>query len=352
MDQVRLGVIGGGRISDLNILGYLAHPQCKVVSVCDLNRDVAEQRMKEWGADRLVTDYQQLLADPEIDAVEILAPHRLHHPMVIAAAAAGKHVSVQKPMCVSLQEADHMIAACREAGVKLKVFENFVFYPPYVKAKQLIDEGAIGDPLSISIKLGGGLGGWWVPLKTWLWRLDYDECGGGPAVYDDGFHKLSISRYFFGEVESVKAWVDFTMGVIDMPAFISWRHRDRSRLGTWEVNNSPGMLSRGKYYTADERVEIMGTEGYIWVTRCTAQITEIPPLYLYRDGETRTFDDMRDDWGDSFHDSGWDFIDAILEDRDPFLTGEDGRALMQFWLAIERSFKEGREVRLEEVTAG
>ena len=244
-----------------------------------------------------------------------------------------------------------MISACREAGVRFKVFENFVFYPPYRKAHELISEGAIGEPLSINIKLGGGAGGWWVPLKTWLWRLNYEECGGGPSVYDDGYHKMSIARWFLGEIESVKAWIDFTFGAIDMPAIITWRYKDTERLGVWEVNMSPGMLSRGKYYTADERVEITGTDGYLWITRCTAQLTEIPPLILYRDGETRAFDDMRDDWGDSFHDSGWDFIDSIVEDRDPFLTGEDGRALMRFWLAIEQSAKEGREVALTEVRA-
>lgn len=350
MDKVRLGIIGGGRIADLNILGYLDHPKCVVSAVCDINEDIARKRKEEWGAEWYCTDYRKLLDSPDIDAVEILSPHRLHRPMVIAAARAKKHVSVQKPMCVELSEADEMIAACKEAGVKFKVFENFVFYPPYTKAKELIDAGGIGEPLSINIKLGGGPGGWWVPLKTWLWRLDYEECGGGPSVYDDGFHKLSISRYYFGEIESVKAWVDFSMGAIDSPAMITWRHKDCSRLGVWEINMSPAMMVQGKYYTADERVEIIGTEGYIWITRCTARLMEIPPLIHYRDGESRAFDDMRDDWGDSFHDSGRDFIDSIIEDRDPFLTGEDGRALMQFWLAIERSFQEGREVSLSEVT--
>lgn len=350
MDLVRMGIIGGGRISDLNILGYLDHPRCKVVAVCDVNEEILARRKKEWGADKAYTDYRKLLADPEIDAVEILAPHRLHAPMVIAAARAGKHVSVQKPMCVSLQEADEMTRTCRAAGVKFKVFENFVFYPPYQKAKELMDAGEIGEPLSINIKLGSGLGGWWVPLKTWMWRFDYQECGGGPSVYDDGFHKLSIARWFLGEIAAVKAWIDFSFGVVDIPSLVTWSYKDSARLGIWEVTASPGMQVRGKYYSADERVEIMGTKGYIWVTRCTAQLTEIPPLFVYRDGQSQVFDDMRDDWGDSFHDSGWNFIDSILEDRDPFLTGEDGRALMQFWLAIERSAREGREVKLSEVT--
>lgn len=350
MDQVRMGVIGGGRISDLNILGYLDHPRCKLMAVCDLDPEVAKRRQKEWGAEKSYTDYKKLLADPEIDAVEILVPHRLHAPMVVAAARAGKHVSVQKPMCITLKEADEMVAATRAAGVKFKVFENFVFYPPYRKAKELIAAGEIGEPLSFNVKLGNGLGGWWVPLKTWMWHFDPDESGGGNAIYDDGFHKMSIARYLMGEIGSVKAWVDWSYGIIDVPALITWTYKNSDRLGIWEITASPGMQVQGKYYTADERVEISGTKGYIWVTRCTARLLEIPPLIVYRDGESRVFDDMRDDWGDSFHDSGWDFIDSILQDRDPFLSGEDGRALMQFWLAIERSFRQGREVKLAEVT--
>lgn len=345
VDKVRIGIIGCGRIADLNILGYLDHPRCEVHAVCDVNEDLVKMRLGQWKAKKAYTDYQKLLADPDIDAVEILAPHRLHHPMVKAAAQAGKHVSVQKPMCLSIPEAEEMIAATRAAGVKFKVFENFVFYPPYRKAKELLEQGAIGEPLSINIKLGTGVGGWWVPLKTWLWRVNWEECGGGPSIYDDGFHKMSIARWFLGEIESVKAWVDFMFGVIDEPALITWRYQDSNRLGVWEANMSPGMLVHGAYYTPDERVEIAGTEGWIWVTRCTARLTRIPPLILYRGGEHQAFDDLRDDWGDSFHDCGWDFIDAILQDRAPFLTGEDGKALMQFWKAIYHSYSEGKEVR-------
>ncbi len=350
MEKIRLGVIGGGRISDLNILGYLSHPKCEVLAVCDINEDVARARKAEWGADRHYLDYRELLDDKDIDAVEILSPHRLHHPMVLDAAAAGKHVSVQKPMSIDIREARQMIDACKDAGVMLKVFENFVFYPPYCKAKELIEQGQIGEPLSININLGAGVGGWWVPLKTWLWRVNWDECGGGPTIFDDGFHKMSIARWFFGEIETVKAWVDFTFGAIDSPAMITWRHKNADRLGVWETSMSPNLQMSGKYYTADERVELVGTKGVIWVTRCTAKLMEIPPLILYRDGCSTVFDDMRDDWGDSFHDSGRDFIDCLLEGRQPLLSGEDGLALMQFWKAIYNSFDQGLEVRPDDMT--
>ena len=351
MEQVRLGIIGGGRIADLNVLGYLDHPRCRVAAVCDIREEVAKRRKEEWSADWCCTDYREVLASPEIDAVEILTPHYLHCPMVIEAAQHKKHVSVQKPMCITLTEADEMIRACQEAGVKLKLFENFIFYPPYQKARELIEAGEIGEPLSINIKMNGGVGGWPVPLRNWMWALNYEKSGGSSNLYDDGFHKLSLARYFFGEVDAIKAWTDFCLGVLDMPALVTWSYQDSPALGVWEVTTSLALSINGKYYAADERVEVTGTKGYIWITRCTGRLMEVPPLLLYRDGQTLAFDDMRDDWSDAFHDCGWDFIDSILEDRTPSLSGEEGRALMQFWLAIERSFKESREVRLMEIKA-
>lgn len=350
MDEVRLGIIGLGRVADLNILGYLDHPKCRVVAVCDLSEDIALARKKEWGADWHCTDYRDILASPEIDAVEVLTPPRQHSQVVIDAALSRKHISVQKPFCITLKEADDMIRACRENGVKLKLFENAVFYPPYRKAKELIEKGAIGEPLSINFKIGSGVGGWPVPLKNFLRSLDSNENGGWIQIYDDGFHRLSLARYFFGNIGSTKAWIEFSLGTIDAPAMVVWSYRDSPVLGVWEINISPAMHVKSRYYATDERVEIVGTDGYLWVTRGPATVMEAPPLILYRDGQSTAYDDMRDDWGCSFHDSGIDFIDCILEDRDPFLTGEDGRALMQFWLAIERSYIENREVTVSEVT--
>jgi len=348
-EKVRIGIIGCGRIADLNILGYLDHPKCELVAVCDISEDLARRRQKEWGAKKYYTDYEKLVADPEVNAVEILLPHRLHLPAVLAAAKAGKHVSLQKPMCVDLWEGRKMIQAADEAGVWLRVTENFFFYPPYRQQKQWLDAGEIGEPLSISIRLCGAAGGWWVPLKTWLWRLNLEECGGTPAVYDDGYHKLSIAKYMLGEIESVKCWIDFTFGAIDTPALITWKYKN-GQVGLWEVTTSPNLLNNGKYYGADEWVEITGSKGVITATRCTSRLMEIPPVMLYKDGRHVAIDDIRDDWGDSFHDAGWNFIDCLIEGRQPDLTGEDGLYLMKFWKAIWRSHLENREVSLDEIS--
>ncbi len=352
MKKLNFGIIGCGRITDLHAPGYAGHAGARIYAACDVRRENAERRAREWGAEKVYTDYRELLADPDVDAVEIITPHHLHCEICVAACRAGKHVSVQKPMALTVPECDAMIRAAREAGVKLKVFENFVFYPPYVKARELIRDGAIGEPLSIRIRLGGaGRGGWKVPFSAWLWRLNEQTCGGGPNIFDDGYHKFSIAIYFLGDIRGVNAWVDRSFGIIDAPALISWDYKDGTRVGFLDSTMSPNMTVKSKYYAVDERVEITGSEGVIWVTRCTAQLLDEPPLILCRHGRTESFENLRADWLDSFIDSTHHFIKCIHEDGEPMLTGERGRQVLQFALAALHSSRDRRTVQPDDITS-
>lgn len=342
MSMLNFGIIGCGRITDLHAPGYARSKRARIFAVCDVNRATAERRAAEWGAERIYTDYNEMLADPDVHAVEVITPHHLHKDVCVAACRAGKHVSVQKPMAINVYECDEMIAAASEAGVKLKVFENFVFYPPYVKAKELLDDGAIGEPLSMRIRLGsGGRGGWKVPLSSWLWRLNEATCGGGPNIFDDGYHKFSIGIFFLGAVQSVHAWVDRSFGIIDAPAMISWKCKHGDRAGLFYATISPHMTVKSKHYTADEHVEIFGTEGVIVITRCTAKLLDEPALYMVRHGQTHSFEHIRDDWLDSFIDSTEHFVNCIHDGGEPMLTGERGKHVLQFAIAAIKSSKTG-----------
>jgi len=350
MPVLNAGLIGCGRIADLHAPGYLRSDSARIHTVCDLDSAVAERRKQEWGAARATTDYQALLADPEIDLVEIITPHHLHAKMCVEACQAGKHVSVQKPMAMNVTECDAMIAAARDARVKLKVFENFVFYPPYVKTRELIEDGAIGEPLSVRFKLGSSFrGGWPVPLKAWAWRLAEETCGGGPTLFDDGYHKFSMGIHLLGPIAEVHAWVDRTFGVVDVPALVTWTYQEGGRVGYIDATFSPHMTVRSRYYAADERVEIVGTEGVIWVTRCTGKLLDEPPLLLHRGGRTTAFEDIRADWLDSFIDSTHHFIRCIQADEEPSLSGERGKEVLQFVLAALHSARIGAPVRPAEV---
>jgi predicted dehydrogenase len=357
VSRVRVGFVGLGRIADLHILGYRDDPRAGVYSVCDALPETAERRAQEWGVERWCTDYQEMLADPALDALEILTPHHLHAEMTVAALEAGKHVSVQKPMALNLAEADAMIQAAERTGKTLRVYENFRFYPPYVRAKQLLDAGEIGEPLSLRVKVIGGAGreGWPVPWTAWAWRLDEAQSGGGPSVFDHGYHIFSIAMLFLGHVERVFAWIDKTPVAPDVfwdaPSYVMWKYRDGQRYGCWETVGAPELVVPSKYYSNDEWVEITGSRGVIWVTRCSGEMLPLPPLVVYRQGELRTFEDMETDWSSGFVASTREFVDALAEGRQPEMNPREGREVLRFSLAAHLSSRERREVELDELSS-
>jgi predicted dehydrogenase len=210
MDKVKAAIVGCGRISDLHEIGYRQRDDAAIVAVCDTNKKRAKNKAEAWGVAKVFTDFDLLLADPEVNLVELLVPHHLHAAMTVAACEAGKHVSVQKPMALTGAEAQAMIDAAERAGVLLRVYENFVFYPPVVRAQEMLQAGEIGEPQMIRIHYNSGTrsSGWDVPLNAWIWRFDEERCGGGPIIFDHGYHLFSLARFFMGEVEKVSAWID------------------------------------------------------------------------------------------------------------------------------------------------
>jgi len=275
--------------------------------------------------------------------------------MVLDALAAGKHVSIQKPPALNIREMDEMVAAAEDAGTKLKVFENFIFYPPYLKAKELLMSGEIGEPVGLRMKMCSSLSpsGWEVPLESWAWRAMEEMCGGGPCLFDDGYHKWSVAIDLLGEVEKVFAWVgakEIIPGIsVDAPAVVNWRYSGgRDMFGVCDSMICNELHIQSDYYPIDERIEVTGEKGVIWVLKWTADMLGLPPVMMYRDGEITRFDEMPQDWGDSFRSSTHQFIDAIQNDTEPVLSARMGREVLKFDLAILRSAEEGREVFLAE----
>ncbi|HHY56025.1 MAG TPA: Gfo/Idh/MocA family oxidoreductase [Chloroflexi bacterium] len=353
MEKLRVGIIGAGRISDLHALEYLANPRAEIVAVADMVAENAQTRGRAWGvpAHAIFTNYHDLLALPEVDLVEILLPHHLHYQAVLDAAQAGKHVSVQKPMALSVEQADAMIAATQRAGVMFKVFENFIFYPPVQRAKALVDAGEIGEPLSIRIKSNAATSpnAWQVPLAAQIWRFDPAQNGGGPLVFDDGHHKFALAWHFMGQAEAVHAWIGatevFPGAILDSPSIISWKFANGG-VGALEVVYSPELVLDTQHYAQDDRIEITGAKGVIWVTRGHGKMLDAPPVVLYRDRQTRTFSDMPVGWEHSFINSTRHMIDAYFAGAAPSLTGEQGREVLRFALAAQESARLGQAVTL------
>jgi len=352
MNTINVGIIGCGRISDLHHAGYIGCEAARIHAVCDTHRTMAEQKQKLWGASKCYTDYRELLADRDVDAVEVLSPQPLHEEMVIAAAKAGKHVALQKPMTVSLESADRILAAVRERKILFKVTDNYLFYPPIVLAKNLIAEGAVGTPTNLRIKMiSGGRGGWQVPASAWAWRAAENAKGLGFQTFDHGHHLWAVAWYLLGRVERVSSWIDTLDGIVDSPAVVMWKYRDGVKYGTCEYAHAPELHIPSKYYANDEWFEITGTKGILCIRRCTGNINNGPGVRLFDGNGWKDFDDVNTDWKEGFIGATRNFIAAIQGNAAPLLSGEEAREILKLDLAITRSAAIRREVYVDELDA-
>ena len=351
--HIGVAILGTGRISDMHALEYLNNPKARIVALCDQRVELARQRAAAWRLEDVVIsdDYEEILTRADVDLVEILLPHDLHLPVALAAIAAGKAVSVQKPLGRTLEEADQLVAAAATAPKPFKLFENFVFHPPVRKAARLIKEGAIGEPLSIRIKSNPGRSrtAWKVPRGALAWRQRRDQSGGGPLVFDDGHHKFALAWHFMGNPSRVHAYISSTevseREVLDAPAIISFCF-PRNRIGNFEVVYSPDLEIVTRHYAQDDRIEITGTAGVIWINCGHGRLGDPPPLMLYRDQQVTTYHDMDTGWEQSFILSTRHYLDVLVNHGEPYLTAEQGREVLRFALAAEESARLGESVEL------
>jgi predicted dehydrogenase len=370
MEKLKVGIIGCGRIFDLNILGYLDNDDVEIVCLCDNRNKNATNKIKEFNLNSSIKTYKhykEMLDSEELDIVEILLPHHLHCDVSLyAAKKALKGISVQKPMANTVEDCGKMIEACKKNNVKLKVFENFTFYPPIMRAKELLQEGIIGEINSIHIKtleaFGGG--GWEISPSAWRWRYDPKTCGGGlevgsPCVFDDGYHKFWLALHFIEEkIEKVYSWID--RKIMDLPAYLMWKYKTPNeslvpKYGTMEYNQLPDMYLPSPYYAEDDFISLTGSKGAMWINQATAggnimsDSGLFPPIVVFRDGKIESYSDMERDWKYGFINSTKHFIEVIKNGGDPILTGEEGKYTTQFALAALKSAVVGKEVNPEEI---
>lgn len=185
MEPLRVGIAGAGAIAQRNAREAATSGAAKVVGVFDVNHKVARDMADALKAPFFPT-YEDLLCSSDVEAVLISTPHHMHRPQTVQAAAAGKHVLVEKPMANNLAEAEEMIRACRDNGVKLSVNYSFRYLPKIRKAKQLIDQGLLGTITGIQIVSHQFKDpGYWTGARSNSpdnWRASREKCGGGYLI--------------------------------------------------------------------------------------------------------------------------------------------------------------------------
>jgi predicted dehydrogenase len=281
-----------------------------------------------------------------VDAIEALLPIPLHADEVVDMLGHGWHVNLQKPICNDLASARRMLDAARASGRTLRVMENYVFYEPLRKLKEIVESGELGEVSGYHMKMvASGRGGWDVPGSTYDWQFAQMQLGRGTLVFDDGWHKLSTAIWLFGPIKEVRAWIGNTEVIpgidVDAPSTLVFEHHNGVR-GVWDITLAVDMYLRSDYYTNDERWEVTGRRGYARVNRCTSRGIQQPSLEVYVDGEMRSFHALDDDWASSFRDSGRHWLRWLRTGEGPLLwSGDEAVDVLRFALAAYKSSEAG-----------
>lgn len=196
--EIKVCLIGSGRagmIHGHNFVGRV--PRGKIIAVCDPVENVAEEAAKELGIDLFYKDYNDVMKNPEVDAVIIACPTKFHKEITIAAAEAGKHIFCEKPMAMDENECDEMIAAAEKNGVKLQIGFMRRFDESFQEAKRLIEAGEIGEVVSVKSHTRG-------PSKPREWMYDISVSNG--PLGEVCSHDIDTVRWFTGsEISSLYA---------------------------------------------------------------------------------------------------------------------------------------------------
>ena len=347
MDKVKLAIVGCGAISNLNVPGYLDHNMCEIVALCDPVSERAISKAKEWGINpEIFTEYSDVLSNTDVDAIELLTPTYLHAEQIMAGIKAGKHISCQKPLATSMKEASEIKEVVTKSDLIFRVTENFLYYPPIVKAKQLIDSGKIGSPSLVRIRtIRGGMDTVRVPVETdtYLRRRDPKLHPGG-MLYADGWHKYATAMSWVGDIEKVTSIVTHNEDYIDnTPSAAVMKVKDKDCLVTLDYSSARDMPMRTKYYAADEFFEIVGPKGTIWVTRCTGEFLDMAPVVLIKGDHTTTFD-IPSDWIHGFKGAAASFIESIINKETPDMDIDFSTKVLDIALSVYESSKSEKTI--------
>jgi predicted dehydrogenase len=341
--KVGVGIIGSRFIAEIHAESLRQVEQANLLAVASPNLEHARDFAARHHLPHCYTDYRPLLEMEEIQIVSLCLPNALHCEAALAAAEAGKHIICEKPLCLNLREADLMIDACRRANVKLMYAEELCFAPKYVRAKQLVDEGALGDVYFVkqSEKHFG-------PHSGWFW--DVTQSGGG-VLQDMGCHGIEFARWILDRppVTSVYAHCgryvhrDLTQG--EDNALIIVEFGDQAFALIEESWSRHGGM--------DDRAEIHGTKGatYADLLHGNALETYSEVGYGYAVEKAAitkgwTFTIFEEIWNYGFPQEMRHFIECVLTDTPPAVTGEDGRAVLEIIIAAYESAATGRKVAL------
>ncbi len=367
-DRMRVGIIGVGQwANSVHARGVLSHPRAELAALCCRSEEKLRAAGQELGVTDLYTDYEELLDRGDLDAVTISTTHDAHYPIALAALRRGLHVFCEKPLGLNAQQTDELVRVAREVGVKTCVAFTNRWVPEAAYARELLHEGVCGEVFHCNACKMASYGG---PGSGWTWRADPKLAGGG-VLFDLGCHVIDLAQWLIGPIKAVCALQKTTVPertdaqgkmlptpVDDATAFIA--ELEGGVQGVFQVS----WTAMGARW---ERTEIAGSEGTL--------ILNLDPdnwensLQLAQPGEAVPTDISVPDWAQgriprpantperrqAAHRAFIEdhpslvraFVDAIVNDTEPFPTFEDGHRTQVVMDAILTSARERRWVEVK-----
>ena len=317
MRTVNVGVIGVGAMGENHVRVYHKMEEANLMGVSDVSERALKKIEKKYGA-KGYTDYCELLANPEIEVVSVCVPTTFHHDVVMEAIKHKKHVLVEKPIAFTLTEAEEMIAAAKEAGVILATGHVERFNPAVQKAKELIEDGVIGDIVSAFAKRVG-------PLPPRIKDV-------GVSI-DLAIHDLDIMNYLFEEE------ITQVYGTMNS-SFDDSEFEDHAEIMVSFDNESTGIIEVNWLTPYKRReLELTGTAGIISVDYIQQSI-EVFGKFA-QDIEIVHEEPLKGELKS--------FLNSVVEEKEPVITGEDGLKALKMVIAANKSSKEHRPVSLDEL---
>jgi myo-inositol 2-dehydrogenase/D-chiro-inositol 1-dehydrogenase len=335
--NLRIAVIGAGRIGKIHAQNIATRiPGAELAGIADVDLSVAQQLAAQWHTPPATADYRQLLTDPNVNAVAICSATNTHAQIIEEAAGAGKHIFCEKPIDLDLARIRRALDAVNKAGVKFQVGFNRRFDPSFAKLREMIGGGKIGRPHILRITSRD-------PSPP---PISYVKVSGG-IFMDMTIHDFDMTRFMTGsEVEELyaigSALVDPEIGRVgDIDTCVITMRLQNGMLAT--IDNS-----RQAIYGYDQRVEVFGSSGMVTASNRT------PDSHVYLDADgvhsAKPQHFFLDRYQESYVIELQAFVDAVLNDRVPPVTGPDGLAPAVIGLAAKKSLEERRPVKLSEIS--
>lgn len=333
--KVKIAVIGTGRMGSVHVRNIVRHiPEADLVAICDIRLEVAQAVADELGIQRVVKDYKELLADPEIEAVLIATSTPTHAFIIKDSAKAGKQIFCEKPLAMELSEIDEALEAVEKAGVKLQVGFNRRFDKSFQKVKEIVASGEIGRPCILHI----------ISRDPEVPDMDFMRVSGGMFL-DMTIHDFDMARFQVGEVEEVYALGN----VLIEPELKEFGDIDTNIVTLKFANGVVGAIdnSRQAVYGYDQRLEVFCSNG----TAMAGNDTENTAVKANPEGfhASRIPHFFMNRYAPCYVEEVRQFIECVREDKPTPINGQDGRAAVVLGYAAGKSLRENRPVRISEI---